>query len=204
MIQENYHKIYGMHVLGWGMAWAASKLVYPGVVRSTGSQHKWLRSQGTAFGIILKIEGMWRILHRRLWSDLHFFKTTPAWPFSVGESLTTPLFLTVFARILRALESHNVTFGSFVTLRCTATGIPVPTITWIENGNSVSAICMGTCLGGNPLVLNLRAEHIFVELPWSLSLVSPASLFFKIFQYFHSRSHCLETELHKFPSFLIS
>ncbi|KAF6125895.1 muscle associated receptor tyrosine kinase [Phyllostomus discolor] len=45
----------------------------------------------------------------------------------------------VFARILRAPESHNVTFGSSVTLRCTATGIPVPTITWIENGNAVSS-----------------------------------------------------------------
>ncbi|XP_056662192.1 muscle, skeletal receptor tyrosine-protein kinase isoform X2 [Monodelphis domestica] len=45
----------------------------------------------------------------------------------------------VFARILRAPESHNVTFGSIVTLRCTATGIPVPTITWLENGNAVSA-----------------------------------------------------------------
>ncbi|XP_006886993.1 PREDICTED: muscle, skeletal receptor tyrosine-protein kinase isoform X2 [Elephantulus edwardii] len=45
----------------------------------------------------------------------------------------------VFARILRSPESHNATFGSFVTLRCTATGIPVPTITWIENGNSVSS-----------------------------------------------------------------
>ncbi|XP_058380719.1 muscle, skeletal receptor tyrosine-protein kinase isoform X4 [Diceros bicornis minor] len=45
----------------------------------------------------------------------------------------------VFARILRAPESHNVTFGSFVTLRCTATGIPVPTITWIENGNAASS-----------------------------------------------------------------
>ncbi|XP_023608987.1 muscle, skeletal receptor tyrosine-protein kinase isoform X5 [Myotis lucifugus] len=45
----------------------------------------------------------------------------------------------VFARILRTPESHNVTFGSFVTLRCTATGIPVPTITWIENGNAVSS-----------------------------------------------------------------
>ncbi|KAG3287702.1 muscle associated receptor tyrosine kinase, transcript variant X6 [Ictidomys tridecemlineatus] len=45
----------------------------------------------------------------------------------------------VFARILRAPESHNVSFGSFVTLRCTATGIPVPTISWIENGNAVSS-----------------------------------------------------------------
>ncbi|XP_004372233.1 muscle, skeletal receptor tyrosine-protein kinase isoform X6 [Trichechus manatus latirostris] len=45
----------------------------------------------------------------------------------------------VFARILRSPESQNATFGSFVTLRCTATGIPVPTITWIENGNTVSS-----------------------------------------------------------------
>nr|XP_034358577.1 muscle, skeletal receptor tyrosine-protein kinase isoform X6 [Arvicanthis niloticus] len=45
----------------------------------------------------------------------------------------------VFARILRAPESHNVTFGSFVTLRCTAIGIPVPTISWIENGHAVSS-----------------------------------------------------------------
>ncbi|XP_004677497.1 PREDICTED: muscle, skeletal receptor tyrosine-protein kinase isoform X2 [Condylura cristata] len=45
----------------------------------------------------------------------------------------------VFARILRAPESRNVTFGSFVTLRCTATGIPVPSITWIENGNAISS-----------------------------------------------------------------
>ncbi|XP_038625905.1 muscle, skeletal receptor tyrosine-protein kinase [Tachyglossus aculeatus] len=44
----------------------------------------------------------------------------------------------VFARILRAPESHNVTFGSVVKLRCTATGIPVPTVTWLENGNVVS------------------------------------------------------------------
>lgn len=53
------------------------------------------------------------------------------------------VFLTVFARILRAPESHNVTFGSFVTLRCTAIGIPVPTISWIENGNAVSTSCLG-------------------------------------------------------------
>ncbi|KAM9641852.1 muscle, skeletal receptor tyrosine-protein kinase isoform 4-T4 [Trichechus inunguis] len=45
----------------------------------------------------------------------------------------------VFSRILRSPESQNATFGSFVTLRCTATGIPVPTITWIENGNTVSS-----------------------------------------------------------------
>ncbi|XP_055555223.1 muscle, skeletal receptor tyrosine-protein kinase isoform X2 [Falco biarmicus] len=45
----------------------------------------------------------------------------------------------VFARILNAPESQNITFGSVVTLRCTATGLPVPTITWLENGKAVSA-----------------------------------------------------------------
>ncbi|XP_051498563.1 muscle, skeletal receptor tyrosine-protein kinase isoform X5 [Apus apus] len=45
----------------------------------------------------------------------------------------------VFARILKAPESQNITFGSVVTLRCTAIGLPVPTVTWLENGKAVSA-----------------------------------------------------------------
>ncbi|XP_062985262.1 muscle, skeletal receptor tyrosine-protein kinase [Elgaria multicarinata webbii] len=45
----------------------------------------------------------------------------------------------VFARILKAPESYNVSFGSVVTLRCAATGIPTPTVTWLENGKAVSA-----------------------------------------------------------------
>ncbi|KAJ6669467.1 hypothetical protein lerEdw1_000015 [Lerista edwardsae] len=45
----------------------------------------------------------------------------------------------VFARILKAPESYNVSFGSVVTLRCAATGIPTPTVTWLENGKTVSA-----------------------------------------------------------------
>lgn len=45
----------------------------------------------------------------------------------------------VFARILKAPESRNITFGSVVTMRCVATGLPVPTVTWLENGKAVSA-----------------------------------------------------------------
>ncbi|KAH0628373.1 hypothetical protein JD844_009448 [Phrynosoma platyrhinos] len=45
----------------------------------------------------------------------------------------------VFARILKAPESYNVSFGSVVTLQCAATGIPTPTVTWLENGKAVSA-----------------------------------------------------------------
>uniref|UniRef100_A0A674JBM4 receptor protein-tyrosine kinase n=1 Tax=Terrapene triunguis TaxID=2587831 RepID=A0A674JBM4_9SAUR len=60
---------------------------------------------------------------------------------SLGAAYSKPVTMDVevFARILKAPESHNVTFGSVVTLRCTATGIPVPTVTWLENGKAVSA-----------------------------------------------------------------
>ncbi|XP_050185327.1 muscle, skeletal receptor tyrosine-protein kinase isoform X4 [Myiozetetes cayanensis] len=58
----------------------------------------------------------------------------------VVEERSSPLSsLAVFARILKAPESQNITFGSVVTLRCTATGLPVPTVTWLENGKAVSA-----------------------------------------------------------------
>ncbi|XP_060054998.1 muscle, skeletal receptor tyrosine-protein kinase isoform X2 [Erinaceus europaeus] len=43
------------------------------------------------------------------------------------------------ASILRAPESHNVSFGARVSLRCTATGIPVPSVTWTENGIAISS-----------------------------------------------------------------
>ncbi|NXP32474.1 MUSK kinase, partial [Leiothrix lutea] len=60
---------------------------------------------------------------------------------SLGTAYSKPatVVVEVFARILMAPESQNITFGSVVTLRCTATGLPVPTVTWLENGKAVSA-----------------------------------------------------------------
>ncbi|XP_032062030.1 muscle, skeletal receptor tyrosine-protein kinase isoform X1 [Aythya fuligula] len=60
---------------------------------------------------------------------------------SLGTAYSKPatVVVEVFARILKAPESQNVTFGSVVMLRCTAAGAPVPTITWLENGKAVSA-----------------------------------------------------------------
>ncbi|XP_068279596.1 muscle, skeletal receptor tyrosine-protein kinase isoform X4 [Nyctibius grandis] len=60
---------------------------------------------------------------------------------SLGTTYSKPatVVVEVFARILKAPESQNITFGSVVTLWCAATGLPVPTITWLENGKAVSA-----------------------------------------------------------------
>uniref|UniRef100_A0A8C6IY21 receptor protein-tyrosine kinase n=1 Tax=Melopsittacus undulatus TaxID=13146 RepID=A0A8C6IY21_MELUD len=60
---------------------------------------------------------------------------------SLGTAYSKPatVEVEVFARILKAPESQNITFGSVVTLRCSATGLPVPTVTWLENGKAVTA-----------------------------------------------------------------
>lgn len=42
------------------------------------------------------------------------------------------------ARILKVPETKKVAFGSEITMQCNATGDPIPTITWLENGNTVS------------------------------------------------------------------
>ncbi|XP_066460479.1 muscle, skeletal receptor tyrosine-protein kinase [Eleutherodactylus coqui] len=59
---------------------------------------------------------------------------------SLGTAISKPALLEVevLARIIKAPESQNITFGSEVSLRCTASGIPVPSIRWFENGKAVS------------------------------------------------------------------
>ncbi|XP_063311337.1 muscle, skeletal receptor tyrosine-protein kinase [Pelobates fuscus] len=58
---------------------------------------------------------------------------------SLGTAYSKPAMLEVevVARILKGPESQNVTFGSEVSLRCTAAGLPVPSIRWFENGKAV-------------------------------------------------------------------
>ncbi|KAM4706427.1 muscle, skeletal receptor tyrosine-protein kinase [Discoglossus pictus] len=58
---------------------------------------------------------------------------------SLGTEYSKPAMLEVevVARIVKAPESQNVSFGSEVSLKCSASGIPVPTIRWFENGKAV-------------------------------------------------------------------
>ncbi|XP_018412722.1 PREDICTED: muscle, skeletal receptor tyrosine-protein kinase [Nanorana parkeri] len=58
---------------------------------------------------------------------------------SLGTTISKPALLEVevLAKIIKVPESQNVTFGAEVSLRCAATGIPVPSIRWFENGKAV-------------------------------------------------------------------
>uniref|UniRef100_A0A3Q2YQV3 receptor protein-tyrosine kinase n=1 Tax=Hippocampus comes TaxID=109280 RepID=A0A3Q2YQV3_HIPCM len=44
------------------------------------------------------------------------------------------------ARILKVPKEKRVAYGSQISLECNATGNPIPTITWLENGNTVSGL----------------------------------------------------------------
>uniref|UniRef100_A0A3P8S350 receptor protein-tyrosine kinase n=1 Tax=Amphiprion percula TaxID=161767 RepID=A0A3P8S350_AMPPE len=59
---------------------------------------------------------------------------------SFGLAFSKPVTIEVQApaRILRVPKEKRVAYGSQVSLECNATGNPIPTITWLENGNTVS------------------------------------------------------------------
>uniref|UniRef100_A0A7N8XK46 receptor protein-tyrosine kinase n=1 Tax=Mastacembelus armatus TaxID=205130 RepID=A0A7N8XK46_9TELE len=59
---------------------------------------------------------------------------------SFGLAFSKPVTIEVQApaRILRVPKEKRVAYGSQISLECNATGNPIPTITWLENGNTVS------------------------------------------------------------------
>uniref|UniRef100_A0A672J2L5 receptor protein-tyrosine kinase n=1 Tax=Salarias fasciatus TaxID=181472 RepID=A0A672J2L5_SALFA len=68
---------------------------------------------------------------------------------SFGLAFSKPVTIEVQApsRILRVPKEKRVAYGSQVSLECNATGNPIPTITWLENGNTVSASVEETLVG---------------------------------------------------------
>uniref|UniRef100_A0A3P9INC1 receptor protein-tyrosine kinase n=1 Tax=Oryzias latipes TaxID=8090 RepID=A0A3P9INC1_ORYLA len=67
--------------------------------------------------------------------------------FGLALSKTVTIEVQAPARILRAPKEKRAPSGSQITLECNATGIPIPTITWLENGNAVSASVEETIVG---------------------------------------------------------
>ncbi|KAJ8007506.1 hypothetical protein DPEC_G00118200 [Dallia pectoralis] len=66
------------------------------------------------------------------------------------------------ARILRVPKDKRVAYGSGVSLECNATGNPIPTITWLENGNTVLESSVEETLIGEVI---LSVLHITVTKP---------------------------------------
>ncbi|KAG1971017.1 muscle, skeletal receptor tyrosine-protein kinase [Pimephales promelas] len=59
---------------------------------------------------------------------------------SFGIAYSKPVTIEVQApaKILKVPKEKKVQIGSEVTLECNATGNPIPSITWLENGNTIS------------------------------------------------------------------
>ncbi|XP_006626687.2 muscle, skeletal receptor tyrosine-protein kinase [Lepisosteus oculatus] len=77
---------------------------------------------------------------------------------SFGVAFSKPATIEVQApaRILKVPKEKKVPFGTEVTLECNATGNPVPTITWLENGNTISGASVEETLVGDVINSVLR------------------------------------------------
>ncbi|XP_029921631.1 muscle, skeletal receptor tyrosine-protein kinase [Myripristis murdjan] len=77
---------------------------------------------------------------------------------SFGLAFSKPVTIEVQApaRILRVPKEKRVAYGSQVSLECNATGNPVPTITWLENGNTISGASVEETLVGEVILSVLK------------------------------------------------
>ncbi|MBN3290349.1 MUSK kinase, partial [Polypterus senegalus] len=60
------------------------------------------------------------------------------------------------SRIQKISMNKRVAFGSEITLECNASGDPIPAITWLENGNSISAASVEEIIVGDAINSTLR------------------------------------------------
>ncbi|XP_029941463.1 muscle, skeletal receptor tyrosine-protein kinase [Salarias fasciatus] len=77
---------------------------------------------------------------------------------SFGLAFSKPVTIEVQApsRILRVPKEKRVAYGSQVSLECNATGNPIPTITWLENGNTISGASVEETLVGEVVLSILK------------------------------------------------
>lgn len=79
---------------------------------------------------------------------------------SFGIAFSKPVTIEVQApaKILRVPKEKRVPFGTKVSLECNATGNPIPSITWLENGNTISEAAVEETLTGEVVLSVLRVE----------------------------------------------
>ncbi|XP_035464236.2 muscle, skeletal receptor tyrosine-protein kinase [Scophthalmus maximus] len=77
---------------------------------------------------------------------------------SFGLAFSKPVTIEVQApaRILRVPKEKRVAYGSQISLDCNATGNPIPTITWLENGNTISGASVEETLAGEVILSVLK------------------------------------------------
>uniref|UniRef100_A0A673A9T4 receptor protein-tyrosine kinase n=1 Tax=Sphaeramia orbicularis TaxID=375764 RepID=A0A673A9T4_9TELE len=77
---------------------------------------------------------------------------------SIGLAFSKPVTIEVQApaRILRVPKEKRVAYGSQISLECNATGNPIPTITWLENGNTISGASVDETLVGEVILSVLK------------------------------------------------
>ncbi|KAM8827419.1 muscle, skeletal receptor tyrosine-protein kinase [Spinachia spinachia] len=77
---------------------------------------------------------------------------------SFGLAFSKPVTIEVQApaRILRVPMEKRVAHGSQIFLECNATGNPIPTITWLENGNTISGAFVEETLTGEVILSVLK------------------------------------------------
>ncbi|XP_069370096.1 muscle, skeletal receptor tyrosine-protein kinase [Paralichthys olivaceus] len=77
---------------------------------------------------------------------------------SFGLAFSKPVTIEVQApaRILRVPKEKRVAYGSQISLDCNATGNPIPTITWLKNGNTISGASVEETLVGEVILSVLK------------------------------------------------
>ncbi|XP_041826650.1 muscle, skeletal receptor tyrosine-protein kinase [Melanotaenia boesemani] len=77
---------------------------------------------------------------------------------SFGFAFSKPVTIEVQApaRILQVPKEKRVAYGSQISLECNATGNPIPTITWLENGNTISGASVEETLVGEVILSVLK------------------------------------------------
>uniref|UniRef100_A0A3B1ITI4 receptor protein-tyrosine kinase n=1 Tax=Astyanax mexicanus TaxID=7994 RepID=A0A3B1ITI4_ASTMX len=76
--------------------------------------------------------------------------------FGIAFSKLVTLEVQAPAKILKVPKEKKVQIGTEVSLDCNATGNPIPSITWLENGNTISGAAVEETLVGEVIVSVLR------------------------------------------------
>ncbi|KAI5100042.1 muscle, skeletal receptor tyrosine-protein kinase isoform 1 precursor [Silurus meridionalis] len=76
--------------------------------------------------------------------------------FGIAYSKPATIEVQAPAKILKIPKERKVQIGSEVALECNATGNPVPSITWLENGNTITGASVEETLVGEVIVSTLR------------------------------------------------